>query len=813
MSVVGVIPGFVVRPPHLAFCTLIRFLTSNAYSETLQPNVKLATKLQAFILRLLSQKDLHFPTLASILTQLRDQLGEDGLIIGTACKETLSGLCTVPSLTRFIDGLKGDLKASNGMSNLVQRILPQSQLSKCSRHGVCGLFFRNCIVNFEEMSFDQIYNLAIEVEEYCPSMLDQDLKSAYLRDYENLESHVDHLMKEVKRGEIPESLQQDLKSLDSVSKHFPKPALLQHEVAVLEREVTIAFDFLKKFCNQSIFHGGGFLTTEEASFSHKLDRVHTLMLKMSSMHFSFEHIEESMRILEEAFESAKSYQDDGILQSCLVLLLQILIQTSPSVLSSKKLPIDVKEQFQFVDHLLRRCEQKAIEMKTPHIIAFCQICKATLGVKNHIVHNHSANVETVCKMVGDRVRVLKRLRSFVSAGTVASDLKTYVNDENLPGSLPSLFTAALLIFGPSVKNASEAIEASVHQSLPSGILLDALAWKAKGSLAISGALAVIIEAVYSDVSKVSDRAAALGHLAIMEANSKGINHGQRILTYAKGLPSLANEISLKLAEEYIQLGQYLWTALNGHQWSEIKQRSEALASASNHSCVTCMEMQIMGEIQTTRALLTLNRMDAAKEETNRLLQLHDILGLETSKNEIKLLHVDLQDQLGVLDMRVTEFMKDLCQRQNNPMGVVLFCRTLARLEDNSNPLVTQLLHSMLPTVLSEGSLVFQTAFLLILIEFMLPRSGSESTDAQNQILLSLIKKGMDISSRLRHPRFLKELFKRADHLLRREESQDANYRETVILELEYICERNGLTPAEIPSGVFKRETNDAMEVD
>jgi len=97
-----------------------------------------------------------------------------------------------------------------------------------------------------------------------------------------------------------------------------------------------------------------------------------------------------MRLLEEAFESAKACNDDSALQSCLVVLLQNLIQTSPSILHSAKLPVGKKERFQFIDQSLRRCEQKSIEMKTPHILAFCQICRSTLGVKNHLINNHLA---------------------------------------------------------------------------------------------------------------------------------------------------------------------------------------------------------------------------------------------------------------------------------------------------------------------------------------------------------------------------------------------------------------------------------------
>lgn len=399
----------------------------------------------------------------------------------------------------------------------------------------------------------------------------------------------------------------------------------------------------------------------------------------------------------------------------------------------------------------------------------------------------------------------------MSAGSVASDLKTYINDENTPGVLHSLFDSALEIFGPTVKDSIEATETTVQQSLASGVLLSSLAWKSKGFAGLSGVLALIVEAVYSADCKVSDRAAALGQLAIMEANSKGVEQGQNILAYAKQDPNLTNEISIKMAEEYIQLGQHLWTAPTGPLWDEIQHKIETLASVSNHSTVTCLEAQFMGEIQTTRALLTLNKIDEAQEETARLLQLQGDLGIEASKAEIDLLHLDLQDQLGVFDMKITEYLQDLTQTQSNPMAVVLFCRTLMKLEDKSNEVITELLKSVYPRVLAEGSMVFEAAFLLFLIDFMMRAPGLQSSREKIEVLVSLITHGVDLSARLKNLYFLKEFFKKNEQLQKK--YSDQRLKDETISELVSICQRNGMRRSQVSSLMKREDGDDAMEVD
>lgn len=143
------------------------------------------------------------------------------------------------------------------------------------------------------MGFEQIANLAVEVEEYCSAMLDQDPESVYLKDHDKLEAHVDGLLKEAQRGQIPDSLEQDLKDLEPVSEVFPKPALVQHEVAVLQREVTTAFDFLEQYCNRSMYSGPGFTVSENPSTDRPVNNIHSLLLRMASTHFNFEHIEVS----------------------------------------------------------------------------------------------------------------------------------------------------------------------------------------------------------------------------------------------------------------------------------------------------------------------------------------------------------------------------------------------------------------------------------------------------------------------------------------------------------------------------------------
>lgn len=82
---------FVVTPPHLALCAIVRVLTCAHTVPLTDTSAAFTARLVQFCLR--QRRDttgLKLPSLNKLLTALQDAFGQDGIVIGNYCQEQIS---------------------------------------------------------------------------------------------------------------------------------------------------------------------------------------------------------------------------------------------------------------------------------------------------------------------------------------------------------------------------------------------------------------------------------------------------------------------------------------------------------------------------------------------------------------------------------------------------------------------------------------------------------------------------------------------------------------------------------------------------
>ena len=83
--------GFVVSPPHIALCAIMRLMTSAQTERPFETEPKLAARFVQFCIRQrYDVTSLRLPSLDRLLSLLQEEFGEHGVAIGDYCRDCLS---------------------------------------------------------------------------------------------------------------------------------------------------------------------------------------------------------------------------------------------------------------------------------------------------------------------------------------------------------------------------------------------------------------------------------------------------------------------------------------------------------------------------------------------------------------------------------------------------------------------------------------------------------------------------------------------------------------------------------------------------
>ena len=96
------------------------------------------------------------------------------------------------------------------------------------------------------MKFEAISDLAMGMSQYCPPMLDEEPFSHHVVNSVALEKHYEDLLEDFQRGKIPTEIDEQLEQLQSLSSDNPNSYLMQHDVALLRKDVTDAIQTLHR---------------------------------------------------------------------------------------------------------------------------------------------------------------------------------------------------------------------------------------------------------------------------------------------------------------------------------------------------------------------------------------------------------------------------------------------------------------------------------------------------------------------------------------------------------------------------------------
>ena len=191
-------------------------------------------------------------------------------------------------------------------------------------------------------------------------------------------------------GRMPkEELDANLTQLEKLAPDMVRAHYLRYLNRLQQSDYPAAMDDLHRYFDYSAGMGG--MSSGRASCDLIVGRFQAGLLSLGSMHAHFGHVDQAMQALNETVRIAQQYNDDTCLAHALAALCHMLFDVRAGNESFAKGEIaglrdvgtgpSLRIQQQLL-LFLRRCLQRALELKVPQLVAFSRLALAKFDLKH-----------------------------------------------------------------------------------------------------------------------------------------------------------------------------------------------------------------------------------------------------------------------------------------------------------------------------------------------------------------------------------------------------------------------------------------------
>ncbi|CAK9272339.1 unnamed protein product [Sphagnum jensenii] len=556
-------------------------------------------------------------------------------------------------------------------------------------------------------------------------------KTSFLRTVGQVEGYLKEqaglIEKEMRQVPMME-LDANLCHLEKLAPDMPRTHYLRYLNCLHHGDYLTAMDNLHRYFDFSAGKGG--MSSAGASSDASVGRFQAGLLSLGSMHAHFGHVNQAMQALNEAVRIAQQNNDDSCLVHALAALCHLLSEVGAVADSSPKNSyfgnqpsLGMQQQLLL---LLRRCLQRALELKLPHLVAFSRLALAKFDLQHVRKSPSFGGLKSAGRQGTSPVEVCKALRlsPYLLSDTVSNSLSLQtggsgniatINQQRQTGNTSASFPAQPLSMSGGMTGGGGwstmggrlgPLPDSVLRLAGTSHLLRAASWELYGSAPMVRVSALVHAICYTDVASADDLSLSYVKLAQHLAASKGYSAALAALEFARRKFSMVAKSRVRAVQLQLVHDQ----ALHRGKIKLAQVACGELSSLASPALGVDMELKTEAAFRHTRSFLASGHLDEATTSARALFSSCYKANNQLNTGLVLLLLADIHKRAGsaVTGLPYALAGLTLCQSFSLDLLQVTAMVTLAELwldlgvSHAARALL--LLYQCLPIVLGHGSL-------------------------------------------------------------------------------------------------------------